>query len=183
MGKKILYTVKWLAFGEVEATNQQGDTYTWEFATRTETTSGAVCVLAIKRAPEASIILVKQFRPPIEAEIIEFPAGLVEHGQTQEEAALRELREETGYLGTVLSVGPSIFNTPGLTDEHVACVTVEVGDQLEQQTEVNEDIEVVELPIVGLKNELRRLEASGLRIDAKLWCFAAGLEFSAAVEL
>ncbi|MDG1242074.1 MAG: NUDIX hydrolase [Opitutae bacterium] len=183
MGKEILYSGKWLAFGEVDAINSQGVPYKWEFATRTGTTNGAVCIIAIKRQPQASIILVKQFRPPIEAEIIELPAGLVEHGQTREEAALKELREETGYVGEIMSVGPHIFNTPGMTDEHVSCVTVEVGEQFEQQTEVDEAIEVIELPIAGLKETLCTLEASGLRIDAKLWCFAAGLELSAVARL
>jgi hypothetical protein len=55
-----------------------------------------------------------------------------------------------------------------LSDEDVACVTIEVGHQLEQQTEITEDIEVVEHPIVGLKQELLKLEALGLRIDAKV---------------
>lgn len=181
MAKKILYTGKWLALGEVEAVNKEGGAYTWEFATRTGTTNGAVCVIAIKRGAEPSLILVKQFRPPIQAEILELPAGLIEDGQTREEAALRELREETGYVGKVLSVGPPIFNTPGMTDEHVASVIVEVGEQFEQQTEVNEDIEVLEIPIRHLKRELSELERSGLRMDAKLWSIAEGLELSVLV--
>ena len=41
----------------------------------------------------------KQFRPPIDKLVIEVPAGLVDEGETVEESAVRELREETGYVG------------------------------------------------------------------------------------
>ncbi|MEN8663299.1 MAG: NUDIX domain-containing protein [Lentimonas sp.] len=178
MNKRIRYAGKWLSLGEVDATTAAGITHTWEFVTRAGTSDGAVCMIAIKRGTPDSIILVKQFRPPIQAEIIEFPAGLVEAGQSREDAALRELREETGYVGKILSQGPPIYNTPGMTDEHVACITIEVTEQFAQQTEAHEDIEVIELPITDLKGQLLKLEATGLRIDAKLWSFAEGLAFS-----
>lgn len=178
MSKRILHTGKWLAFGEVDVCNKDGQTHTWEYITRTGTTEGAVCIIAIKRTTPLSIVLVKQFRPPIGAQILELPAGLVEKGQTQEDAALRELREETGYTGDVVSKGPPIYNTPGMTDEYVATVTIEVGEQFEQATEPSEEIEVVELPIEGLKATLLQHEADGIRIDAKLWSLAEGLDLN-----
>ena len=49
-----------------------------------------------------SILLQKQFRPPIDAVTIEVPAGLLDEGETAEECAVRELREETGYTGVVM---------------------------------------------------------------------------------
>lgn len=52
------------------------------------------------------IILQKQFRPPINAVTIEVPAGLVDAGETPEEAAIRELKEETGYVGVVSEMTP-----------------------------------------------------------------------------
>jgi 8-oxo-dGTP pyrophosphatase MutT (NUDIX family) len=172
--KRIIHKGKWLSFGEVDLTTQSGNKRTWEFITR-EGTTGSVCILAIHSDPPASIVLVKHFRPPLQAEILEFPAGLIESGHSKEATALKELREETGCIGTVLSQGPGVFNSPGMSDENTACVIVKVTERHEQATEDDEDIEVVELELKDLKQQLITLEAGGLRIDAKLWSFAEGL--------
>lgn len=61
-------------------------------------------MLAVRELPTgAELLLEKQFRPPAGKLVVEFPAGLVDEGETVEEAALRELREETGYVGEVIS--------------------------------------------------------------------------------
>lgn len=56
------------------------------------------------------IILQKQFRPPVDKVTIEVPAGLIDAGETAEEAAVRELREETGYVGKASATSPIMFN-------------------------------------------------------------------------
>lgn len=56
------------------------------------------------------VLLQKQFRPPLDKVVIEVPAGLVDAGETAEEAAVRELKEETGYVGTVSETSPVMFN-------------------------------------------------------------------------
>jgi 8-oxo-dGTP pyrophosphatase MutT (NUDIX family) len=42
--------------------------------------------------------------------VIELPAGLIDAGETPEQAAVRELKEETGYVGHVLETSPVMFN-------------------------------------------------------------------------
>jgi ADP-ribose pyrophosphatase len=54
--------------------------------------------------------LQKQFRPPVASVTIEVPAGLIDAGETAEEAAVRELKEETGYIGVVSESSPMMFN-------------------------------------------------------------------------
>ncbi len=55
----------------------------------------------IPKVNEDEVVLVKQFRPALDAYTIEAPAGLIDENETPEEAALRELREECGYVGTI----------------------------------------------------------------------------------
>lgn len=56
------------------------------------------------------IILQKQYRPPLGKVVIEVPAGLVDAGESAEEAAVRELKEETGYVGIASETSPVMFN-------------------------------------------------------------------------
>lgn len=63
-------------------------------------------VLVMALTSDGKIILVRQFRHAIRATTLEFPAGSIERGETPEEAAKRELLEETGYrAGTLRLMG------------------------------------------------------------------------------
>jgi len=64
----------------------------------------------LTRATGPEILLQKQFRPPLNKVVIEVPAGLIDAGETAEQAAIRELKEETGYIGTVTETSPVMFN-------------------------------------------------------------------------
>ena len=70
----------------------------WEFASRSNASSVVVLVAV---TPAEEIVLVEQYRKPVEARVIELPAGLVgDLGDPDEpilDAAARELEEETGY--------------------------------------------------------------------------------------
>lgn len=73
---------------------------------------GIVAILEKSSGPE--ILLQKQYRPPIDKVCIEVPAGLVDAGESAEVCAVRELKEETGYVGEVmknaLGKTPVMFN-------------------------------------------------------------------------
>jgi len=94
---------------------------TWESAQRLsrpkDVEVDSVGIVAIIQPPDGgppSILLQRQFRPPIDAICIEVPAGLVDAGETPEECGLRELKEETGYVGEIMSgsfgVSPVMYN-------------------------------------------------------------------------
>ena len=76
---------------------------------------GGVCVLALD--DENRVLLVRQFRYPYEKVLTELPAGKLEIGEDPEQAALRELREETGAApGTFQSLG-ELYPSPGYCGE------------------------------------------------------------------
>lgn len=79
--------------------------------------SGGVGMLAI--TPEDKMVLVKQFRKPLEAVLLEIPAGKVElgEGRTPLETGIRELEEETGYRGESYEHVTSMYLSPGFANE------------------------------------------------------------------
>ncbi|MGZ3707238.1 MAG: NUDIX hydrolase, partial [Bdellovibrionota bacterium] len=62
-------------------------------------------ITVVPETPEGTVLMVKQFRYGIGKVTLEFPAGVVEHGQSPLEAAHRELAEETGATGEVSKIG------------------------------------------------------------------------------
>ena len=90
------------------------------------------------------VVLVRQFRYPINGYVYEFPAGLVEPGEDALEAGVREMYEETGLSFTPIKTAPGYFTSVGMTDE--SCGTVFgycSGEPSVDQQEGSEDIQVV----------------------------------------
>lgn len=76
---------------------------------------GAVCILG--ELPEGRFVLVRQYRKAVERTLLECVAGCMEEGETPEESALRETREESGYeVETLTRLGQSL-PAPGYCDE------------------------------------------------------------------
>lgn len=161
-------------------------TRTWEHAERSTRPKGSdidgvgiVAILEKKSGPE--IILQKQYRPPINKVVIEVPAGLVDEGETAEEAAVRELKEETGYVGTVEESTPVMFNDPGFCNTNLKMVHVKIdmkdprNQDLKPELEENEFIEVFTVPLKRLWDECKRLEKEGYAIDARVGTLAEGI--------
>ena len=104
------------------------------------------------------VVLIRQYRCPLDDYIYEFPAGLVDEGETFKEAGIRELKEETG-LDFTPADAPEMyckpfFTTIGMTDE--SCGTIygyASGTVSKAGQEENEEIEIV----LADKAEVRRI--------------------------
>ncbi|ROT41009.1 ADP-ribose pyrophosphatase [Sodiomyces alkalinus F11] len=184
----------WIKLSKVTYRDPNGQTRTWESAERRTrpTTSdvdgvGIVALLHTPAGPE--IILQKQYRPPIDRISIEVPAGLIDAGETAEQAAVRELREETGYVGVVTETSPIMFNDPGFCNTNLRMIHVSIDPSLPEnqnpqpQLEENEFIEVFTAPLATLWDECKKLEAEGYAIDARVGTLAEGVEFAKTLKL
>ena len=102
---------------------------------------GAV-IMALK--PDGKLIMERQFRKPVETVVFEAPAGKIDEGETPEEAALRELKEETGYTAGAIRLLTSMWPSVGFLDEKLyiyLCTNLEAG---ETELDENEAIDIEE---------------------------------------
>lgn len=168
----------WVYIEEVTYSDRKGVVRTWESVGRIAGRGAVIIVATIKNSDE--LFLVRQFRPPLGTYIIEFPAGLIDDGEAPEVTAVRELREETGYTGTVVSVTPQSASSPGMSGETLFFVRMTVDDESvdnfnpETEFDDSEDIETFRVSANSLDAFLAKRSAAGDSIDAKLAAFALG---------
>ena len=119
-------------------------------------TPDAVCIVA--KTPRDTLVLIREFRYPLNSWCVAFPAGLIDAGEDFATSAARELREETGYTlvpgSTVRALPQPGYSSTGLTDETVQVVFVEAEKTCAPAREGNELIEVFELPIADARKFL-----------------------------
>ena len=103
--------------------------------------------------PDRSLLMVKEFRYPLNSWCIAFPAGLLDPGETIYQCVARELHEETGYrirtdLGddAVYALRQTGYSSAGLAEENVQIVFAEVEPGGSSEPEPNELIETFLLP-------------------------------------
>lgn len=96
---------------------------------------------------EGNIVLVEQFRYPIASKLIELPAGLVDEGESPEEAAIREFREETGFSASKWIDLGSFYPAVGCHDEKIYLYFASgLSKQEKQELDKDEDLNVLKIP-------------------------------------
>lgn len=146
---------KFLSYYELEAIHRDGSISPYYMASRNPDISTLKAVtnenppdgVIIYGLYQDKVVLVRQYRYPVGGFVYEFPAGLVEPGEGMEQAAIRELYEETGLTLTPIPCGcfgRPFFTTVGMTDE--SCGTVFgrcAGTPTNCHQEDTEEIQVV----------------------------------------
>ncbi|SIS37012.1 NUDIX hydrolase [Salimicrobium flavidum] len=124
---------------------------------------GAVAILAVTE--DDKLVMVEQYRKPLEKTLIEIPAGKLEKGENPETTAIRELEEETGYSTDSMELINSFYTSPGFADEIVYLYKAGSLKKLENSLEGDED-EFVSLKEITIEEALE-MEHSGYIHDAK----------------
>lgn len=157
-GIKKLTDTRFLNLYELDATFRNGSRASYYVASRRKSADklkavthdnqpDGVILYGVHGEKKDRVVLVRQFRYPINDYVYEFPAGLVEPGENFMEAGIREMFEETGLSFTPVDGGACskpVFMSVGMTDE--SCGTVFgycSGEPTNCNQEGTEDIQVV----------------------------------------
>ena len=141
----------------------------WEFAERKKAKE-AVAIIAL--TDDGELILTEQRRPPVDARVVDLPAGLIEQYEP-EETAWRELEEETGFTCNEVVLLASSPTSPGITSEVVHFYRAKGVRRVGKGGGV--EGEKIKVHLVRLAEMPGWLESQKNLIDAKIW---AGLYFA-----
>mgnify|MGYP001146457267 CR=1 FL=1 len=122
---------------------------------------GAVAIVPV--LPDGRIILVQQYRKPVEGVLLEIPAGKLEKGESAKACAIRELEEETGFRAGKIKKILEFFPSPGFSNESIHLFEARVLKKSRKNLQDDELIEVVSLTV----SEIVRLINKGKIKDAK----------------
>ena len=167
---------RWLNLFDVKYVAKTGEEKSWQIASRQKEPK---CVTGRYQQPDAVVIvpfhtvknkmvILREYRVPLNDYEYGFPAGLVDRDESVEQATRRELMEETGLtVSRFTKISPPIYSSAGMTDESVAMVYVECEGA--PSTSANSATEMIEIQLVSPREALILLNDTTLKFDAKAW--------------
>jgi ADP-ribose pyrophosphatase len=140
----------------------------WEYVGRARGI-GAAVIIAIE---DGYVLLVEQYRVPLQARCLELPAGLV-GDETEDEdvatSAARELEEETGYRADRIEIIGSFASSPGMVSETFTLVRAHGLTRVGDGGGVpGEDITVHRVPLADVPMFIADKRRDGVVIDVKM---------------
>ena len=173
--EQLLYQGRWSNLVEFIYEDEKKQIRKWEGLHR-KNNAEAVIIIA-KMKPSERYIIIRQFRPPTNSYLLEFPAGLVDRGETRDQTAIRELSEETGYVREVEKISPRLYSSPGMLSEAVSFVHLQVDENLPEnqrptaQNEPGEFITVFKKSVDEISEFFSQEISHGVKFDAKLYSY------------
>ncbi|CCQ93189.1 ADP-ribose pyrophosphatase [[Clostridium] ultunense Esp] len=122
---------------------------------------GSVGIIPVTE--DGSIVLVEQFRKPVEKALLEIPAGKIEINEEPKETALRELVEETGYIANKMEYISEFYTSPGFSDEKIYLF---LATELEFEKENPGDDEYIEIKKIKIEDLINMINRGEI-IDSK----------------
>ena len=176
-----LTDLKWLNLFEDAYVDRTGLNRSWQVASRAKepkcitknfAVPDAVLIVPLHTA-ENKIVITKEYRIPLADFEYGFPAGLIDAGETIEQASRRELKEETGLEITRFNgISPSLYSSAGISDESVVMVYVECDGN--PSNALNTGSEFIEVELLSPSQAARLCENPILKFDAKAWLVLSG---------
>jgi ADP-ribose pyrophosphatase len=143
-------------------------THEWEVVEH----GGAVVVIAMPSPAE--MVLVHQYRHPLERKTWEVCAGGIDPGETPLDAALRELREETGFRARTMRRLWSAYSAPGFCSELLHFFVTDDWEVGATDFDPGEDIEIATFPVERLREMIERDELPDAKTQISvLWALTA----------
>ncbi len=126
IARQLLAQGKFLTLQRIDWLDDLGQPRQWESADRVGCVNAVYIICTL--VPTGRLLFIGQYRPPVGGFIWEFPAGLIDADETPAQAAVRELKEETGYSGRVVASYPPSYSSPGMSGEAVHVVKMEIHE-------------------------------------------------------
>lgn len=160
---------RFLNLYEMDALTDSGKSFNYYFASRNKEENlplltgkipaNGIVIYPLWKEDADKLVMIRQYRYPLDAWIYELPAGLIDEGEDASRAAVREMKEETGLSFEVYMGGDEAFRRPvflgaGMTDETSTTV---FGFASGKMTDgYKEDTESIEVLLVD-KEEAKRI--------------------------
>ncbi len=178
-GIEILANTKYLSLYDLKYKNKNGKDSNWTVASRksindlndiylnNKNDKVDAVVLVPYHIKEKKLVMIKQFRVPINNYVYELPAGLIDNNEDIENAVKMELKEETGLdVLEIIKSKEKLYLSPGMSDESVSLVyCLCQGNTSKDYLEEEEDIETVLLD----KEEAKKILQSNVALDIKAY--------------
>ncbi len=150
-----------LQLAQLTCRRSDGRTHVWDAVERTRGVRDVVVVFPVTLA--RTVVLIEQFRPPVETRTLELPAGLCDiPGELFDDAGLRELEEETGYVGSIVQTLPPSAESSGSLASRLHLLLIGVTERRVPQRDAAEEFmapRIIELPLDNLPTALLEYHA------------------------
>ena len=121
------------------------------------------CIVVVPIDENGNVLLVRQFRYPVGASLLEVPAGGIESGEDTVDCVKRELQEEIGYVPSRIEKLGGFYSIPGYGTEYLYLYVAQDLKPSRLVAEDTDEIDVVPVPLV----QIPELIYSGRICDAK----------------